>query len=233
MKYTGRKVFLLLINVQHIPKRSLVAVLIVIIGYYFLHRQFALTFDQIESIVNSVGIFAPLLYSLVLFCGLIIPFNPISDLITVNVAAFLFKPEISILATFLAHTGSLIVNYIVACIFREKVEKLITRKETSTFFDKFEDKITPKSIFYLRLLLPITAIGIDVVTYMAVMKRIRFPIFYLMSIIPWTLISIIYFFSTNFLKAQSLMLFFVPAVLLILIPSMIVLWRRRSARFDT
>ena len=215
-----------------IPKRLVLIAIIVAIGYYFVHRQFELTFDQIESIVNSVNVFAPLVYALVLFCGLVIPFNPISDLITVNVAAFLFKPEISILATFLAHTGSLVVNYIVARIFGEKIIRLLARKEVSTFFDKYGDRITPKSIFYLRFLLPITAIGIDVVTYLAAMNRIRFSTFYFVSIIPWTLISIIYFYSTNFLKNQSIMLFFIPAVLLILIPSTVVLWRRRFSRVD-
>lgn len=215
-----------------IPKRLVLIAIIVAIGYYFVHRQFELTFDQIESIVNSVNVFAPLVYALVLFCGLVIPFNPISDLITVNVAAFLFKPEISILATFLAHTGSLVVNYIVARIFGEKIIRLLARKEVSTFFDKYGDRITPKSIFYLRFLLPITAIGIDVVTYLAAMKHIRFSTFYFVSIIPWTLISIIYFYSTNFLKNQSIMLFFIPAVLLILIPSTVVLWRRRFSRVD-
>lgn len=215
-----------------IPKRLVLIAIIVAIGYYFVHQRFELTFDQIESIVNSVNVFAPLVYALVLFCGLVIPFNPISDLITVNVAAFLFKPEISILATFLAHTGSLIVNYIVARIFGEKIIRLLARKEASTFFDKYGDKITPKSIFYLRFLLPITAIGIDVVTYLAAMKHIRFSTFYFVSIIPWTLISIIYFYSTNFLKNQSIMLFFIPAALLILIPSAIVLLRRRFARLD-
>ncbi len=215
-----------------IPKRLVLIAIIVAIGYYFVHRQFELTFDQIESIVNSVNVFAPLVYALVLFCGLVIPFNPISDLITVNVAAFLFKPEISILATFLAHTGSLVVNYIVARIFGEKIIRLLARKEVSTFFDKYGDRITPKSIFYLRFLLPITAIGIDVVTYLAAMKHIRFSTFYFVSIIPWTLISIIYFYSTNFLKNQSIMLFFIPAGLLILIPSTIVLLRRRLDRLD-
>ena len=215
-----------------IPKRLVLIAIIVAIGYYFVHRQFELTFDQIESIVNSVNVFAPLVYALVRFCGLVIPFNPISDLITVNVAAFLFKPEISILATFLAHTGSLIVNYIVARIFGEKIIRLLARTEASTFFDKYGDKITPKSIFYLRFLLPLTAIGIDVVTYLAAMKHIRFSTFYFVSIIPWTLISIIYFYSTNFLKNQSIMLFFIPAALLILIPSTIVLLRRRFARLD-
>ena len=215
-----------------IPKRLVLIAIIVAIGYYFVHRQFELTFDQIESIVNSVNVFAPLVYALVLFCGLVIPFNPISDLITVNVAAFLFKPEISILATFLAHTGSLVVNYIVARIFGEKIIRLLARKEVSTFFDKYGDRITPKSIFYLRFLHPITAIGIDVVTYLAAMKHIRFSTFYFVSIIPWTLISIIYFYSTNFLKNQSIMLFFIPAALLILIPSTIVLLRRRLDRLD-
>tara|TARA_B100000700_G_scaffold330845_1_gene459482 strand:+ start:2417 stop:3100 length:684 start_codon:yes stop_codon:yes gene_type:complete len=214
----------------HVPKKLLALVIILLVSYYFVHRQFNLTFDQIESIVNSVGIFAPLVYALVLFCGLVIPFNPISDLITVNVAAFLFKPEVSILATFFAHTGSLVVNYIVARIFGEKIMRILVHKEASIFFDRFGNKVTPKSIFYLRFLLPITAIGIDIVTYLAAMRRIRFSTFYCVSIIPWTLISIIYFYSTNFLKNQSLMLFFVPAVLLILVPSVVILWRRHIAR---
>ena len=222
---------MLLKNIR-IPKKLLFLAIVIVISYYFVHSRFELTFDEIESIVNSVGFFAPLLYALVLFCGLVIPFNPISDLVTVNVAAFLFKPEVSILATFLAHTASLIVNYIVVRIFGEKITRFFAGKDASTFFEKYGDKITPKSIFYLRFLLPITAIGIDVVTYLAAMNRIRFSTFYFVSIIPWTLISIIYFYSTNFLKNESIMLFFIPAVLLILIPSTVVLWRRRFSRVD-
>ena len=85
-------------------------------------------------------------------------------------------------------------------------------------------------MFALRFVLPLTAIGIDFVSYFSGMRRLGFARFYVASIVPWSAFSVVYFYSTAYLRDRSLLLFLVPALVLILGPSLIALLGRHLRR---
>ncbi len=215
---------------RRIPRRLVLLVIALVALAVFLQQTIDFSFDEIKETVDSAGIFGPLVYAFVLFLGLTVPFNPVSDLATVNVAALLFEPRVSVGATFLAHTAALSVNFFVARRFGDRVLRLLSGDAATAFVERFGDRMTYGSVFTLRFALPLTGIGIDVVTYLAAIGRLNFVRFYIVSIIPWTLVSLIYFYSTSYLRDRSLVLFFLPAVLLLIVPTAFVLWRRRRRR---
>ena len=160
---------------------------------------------------------------------LTVPFNPISDLATVNVAAFLFEPELSIAATAVAQSGSLVFNYWFARHFGDRTLRLLSGEKAAAFVERFGGRMTYRTVFTLRFALPLTGIGIDVVTFLAALGRLGFFRFYLVSILPWLLIDIIYFYSTSYLRDQSFILFFLPAIILLVAPTAFLIWRRRRS----
>jgi uncharacterized membrane protein YdjX (TVP38/TMEM64 family) len=192
-----------------------------------LQQTIDFSFADFEETVDSAGIFGPLIYVFVLFLGLSVPFNPISDLATANVAALVFAPEVSIGATVLAQSAALVVNYWVARHLGDRTLRLLSGERAAAFVERFGDHMTYRSVFTLRFALPLTGIGIDVVTYLAALGRLGFFRFYIVSIIPWALIDIIYFYSTSYLREQSFFLFFLPAAVLLVAPSAFLLWRHR------
>lgn len=210
-----------------IPKRLIALGIALGILLIVIQQNVDLSLERLEEIVDSAGILAPLAYAVILFLGLSVPFNPISDLATVNVAALLFDPEVSVAATFLAHTVSLSVNYWVARHLGDRTLRLLSGERAAAFIERFGDRMTYGSVFSLRFALPLTGIGIDIVTYLAALGRLGFIRFYLVSIIPWTLVSLIYFYSTNYLRERSFWLFFLPAAVLLVAPTAFLLWRRR------
>lgn len=216
--------------VRRIPRRLALFVIALVALFVILQQTVDFSFDEIRETVDSAGIFGPLVYAFVLFLGLSIPFNPVSDLATVNVAALVFEPEVSVGATFLAHSAALGVNFLVARHFGDRILRLLSGDQATAFIERFGDRMTYSSVFTLRFALPLTAIGIDVVTYLAAIGRLGFVRFYIASIIPWTLVSLIYFYSTSFLRDQSLALFFLPAIVLMVVPTAFLLWRRRRRR---
>lgn len=183
---------------------------------------FNVNFNEIKSIVNSFGIFAPLIYTLILFLGLSIPFNPVPDIATVNVAALLFTPEVSVPATFAAHSMALIVNYFIGRNCAKWILKKIIGKNEFSSVENLASKLNLRTIFGLRFILPFsTALGFDLISYVAGMEKIRFDKFFLASIIPWTILNIIYFHATDYFKSQSILLFFLPALLLVGAPALL------------
>ena len=68
----------------------------------------------------------------------------------------------------------------------------------------------------MRFILPLTATGIDIVSYAACFAKLPFAKFYVASIIPWSLISIIFFTATSAVKEQSMALFFIPGIVLVI-----------------
>lgn len=183
--------------------------------------------DDIEEAVDAAGVLAPALYAIVLFLGLSVPFNPVSDLATVSVAALVFEPHVSVAATFAAHSSALVVNYTVARRFGSRVVRLLAGQRASEVVARVGNRLDARRVFAIRFLLPLTAIGIDVVSYLSGLRRLNFARFYVASIIPWTIISVIFFYSTSFLREQSLVLFFLPAALLVLVPLLILIGRNR------
>lgn len=190
--------------------------------------QFTVRFsvDDIERAVDRAGVFGPIAYAVVLFLGLSVPFNPVSDIATVNVAALFFDPVVSVIATFFAHSAALTVNFFVAKRYGHVGLRLLTGRGEIAIVDRLSARMSYRTVFVTRFMLPLTGIGIDIVSYLAGMRGLRFIPFYVASILPWSLISVVYFFSTAYLKDRSLFLFFLPAALLLLGPPILLYgWR--------
>lgn len=212
-------------------RRLIIGACLLIVVIVILQSTVRISVQDIENTVAEAGVFGPIAYAIVLFLGISVPFNPVSDVATVNVAALVFTPETSVAATFAAHSVALIVNFAIAKRYGHAGIRLLTGRNEVAIVNRLSDKMGYRTVFLTRFMLPITAIGIDVVSYLAGIKQLRFVPFYIASIVPWTLISIVYFYSTSHLKERSLVLFFIPAALLILgPPTILFLWRRFRAR---
>ena len=201
--------------------------LVILVISLLAQRYLDLSQDDLEAAVDSAGTFAPAAYAVVLFLGLSVPFNPVSDLATVTVAALIFDPHVSVAATFVAHTCALSVNYVVARRFGSPVVRLLAGGRAAEVAARLGDRLDARRVFVIRFLLPLTAIGIDVVSYLSGLRRLNFARFFVASIVPWTLISVTFFYTTAFLREQSLVLFFLPAALLILVPVLVAVGRNR------
>ena len=204
-------------------------VLVIVVVSLLAQRFLSVSQDDIEEAVDGAGVFAPLAYAVVLFLGLSVPFNPISDVATVSVAAFVFDPHVSVAATFGAHTAAFTVNYFVARRFGSRVVRLLAGARASELVSRVGDRLDARRVFAIRFLLPLTAIGIDVISYLSGLRQLNFARFFVASIVPWTIISVVFFYSTSVLREQSLFLFFLPAALLILVPVLVIAGRNRYA----
>lgn len=191
-------------------------------------RSLDLSPEDIEDAVRRAGVFGPVIYSGLLLAGLSVPFNPMSDLLVVSVAALVFEPEVAVAATFAAHTVSLSLNYLVARRYGEGVLRILDSPRAARLVERLGSHLSYRAIFGIRFALPLTGIGIDVVSYLAGRQRLSFPPFFLVSIVPWTLISVVYFYSAAALRERSALLVLAPAAVLLLVPSL-VLWVRRRA----
>lgn len=208
-------------------RRLLIGGSLLLVVVVILQLTVRVSLEDLENAVEAAGIFGPIAYAVVLFLGLSVPFNPVSDLATVNVAALVFSPEVSIAATFVAHSVALVVNFVVAKRYGHVGIRLITGRGEIAIVTRLSDKMGYRTVFLTRFMLPLTGIGIDIVTYLAAMRGLRFVPFYLVSIVPWTVISLVFFYSTAFLKDQSVVLFLLPAALLLLGPPVLLFgWRR-------
>lgn len=183
-----------------------ISILMIILG-----KWLGITPQDIRDVVNSFGIFAPLAYSVILFLGLSVPFNPVSDFLVVNIAALLFPPHISILFTFIAHVMALSVNYYIAHKFGIKIIGKVAEKEKADTIIQFSQKLTPKSLFFLRFILPTSnLIGNDILSYLSGIQKMPFFKFFAVSIIPFTILNVLYFSFVSILMKHSKLLFFLP-----------------------
>ena len=184
------------------------------LGYLF-QKTFNFTLRDLESVVSSFGIFAPFVYAVLLTLGLSVPMNPLPDYLLVNLAALSFSPQMAIVATFFAHSTALAINYFVARTFARGILKILANAVEFKNVEKLTRKIKIRVVFGMRFILPLTATGIDVVSYAAGFAKLPFYKFYVASIIPWSLISIIFFTTTSAVKEQSMALFFIPGMVLV------------------
>lgn len=188
---------------------------------FILGKVFHIGLPELEEIVSSLGIFAPIGYTLLLFLGLSVPFNPISDYLVVNLAAILLPVPVAIASTFVAHTLSLTLNYFIGRKFGWNFISKFTSEKEEKYLEDLVKKINPSQIFFLRFLLPLTAIGVDIVSYAAGISKISFGKFLLVSIIPWTILNILFFIFTKYAISKNALFFFIPGLVLILIPVLI------------
>ena len=207
-------------------------VLLVVVALVALNLFVDVSRADLEHAIDRAGIWGAVTYAVILAAGLSIPFNPVSDLLTVTVAALVLDPLHAILATFAAHSFAIIVNYAVARRFGSGILDRVADQPRLGFLARLRESIDLKTVFVLRLALPLTAIGVDFVSYLAGMKRLNFAGYYLVSIVPWTVMSIVYFTSAGALRDTSPVLVFVPAVIMIAGTSLLVFVLRRRRIID-
>lgn len=186
---------------------------------FSLQKIFDINIAGLKVTIRSFGIYAPVAYSFLLFLGLSVPFNPLPDYLVVNLAAFLFPAHVAIIATFFAHSFAVTANYFLARKFGWFILDRMTSKAEDTYLHKLSREITPPKIFFMRWLLPLTTVGIDIVSYCAGISKLPFLRFYLASIIPWTTLSIVFFVTTSFVIERFLFLFFIPGLILAAVPA--------------
>ena len=214
--------------------RKLILKLALTIAFAFLvtfglQKALGIDLATVENLVESFGFYAPLGYTLLLFLGLTVPFNPLSDFLTINLAAFLFPAHVAVVATFFAHCLALATNYYLAKKYGQTILKRLLNLQDQKDFEKLTKQMNFRILFGLRFMFPLTAVGIDVLSYASGIQKLPFGRFYIISIIPWTILNIAYFYSTSFFKEQSLILFFLPATVLIGLPLVIAAVRRLKA----
>lgn len=192
-----------------------------------LHLFLDVSREDLEDAIARSGFWGPAVYAVILALGLTIPFNPVSDLLTVTVAALLLDPSEAIIATLAAHVFAVSVNYAIARQFGSGVLDRVVEQPRFGFLARLRESIDLKSVFVLRFALPLTAIGVDFVSYLAGMKRLNFVGYLVASLVPWTILSVVYFTSAAELRETSPVLVFVPAAILIAGTSAIVYLLRR------
>lgn len=174
---------------QSLLKILLIFLLSVLISFS-LQRYFHFGLKDVQDFVVSAGIWAPLAYTWILFLGLAVPFNPISDTITVTIAALVFPSWLAVLTTFVAQSFALSVNYWLSREYGVKILSKVLSKEEAKKIEDLKTKLHPGWIFGFRFLLPLNAVGFDFISYAAGIARMDFRKFYLASIVPWTLLSL-------------------------------------------
>lgn len=188
--------------------------------------------DDIADFIERAGIWGPITYAVILILGLTIPFNPVSDLLTVTAAAIVFDPLEAIAATFAAQFVAVSVNYSVGRVVGMPLVQRLERQERAGMFFRLSDRLDLKALFVLRFALPLVAIGGDWLSYLAGTKRLNFPGFVVVSLVPWTLMSVLYFTSASALREISPLLVFLPAVVIVVGASAIVVLLRRGRVID-
>jgi len=172
--------------------------------------------------VSSFGIYAPVIYSVILLLSLIIPFNPISEFLLINVAVIIFPPQIAIFFTFITHSLALCINYYIGKIFGKRILNIIVEEKNFRYVEEYLKKLTIRNLFIIRFFLPISSIvGADIVSYIAGYERLPFVKYFIVSIIPWTIMNIVFFTTTSYLSEKSIFLYFIPAVVIVGIPILI------------
>ena len=194
-----------------------------------VERLFGLSTEDIKNWLLSFGPLAPLVYGILIYLCLVIPFNPLSEYALVIMAAYIFPPYISILSSFVADIFVLITNYYLARAFGWKIIKKLYKKESDLAqIEGLVKKIDLPLIFALRFIPSTTAIGIEVVSFASALANIPFKKFFLVSIIPWTILSITFFTSTYFLKGLHPLLVFLPVILWTFVPILVVYLQRKK-----
>lgn len=208
--------------------RLVFGILILTAISFTIEKAFGIGIDEVRNWLFSFGPLAPVIYGLLIYTCLVIPFNPISEYALVILASYIFPPHISILSSFIADIFVLITNYYLAKIIGRKILiKLLNQKDYDQTIS-LAKKINLPLIFSLRFIPSTTAVGIEVVSYAAALANIPFLKFFIWSIIPWTILSITFFTSSKFLQGYHPLLVFLPVLLLALVPILVVYLQRKK-----
>lgn len=204
-------------------RKIFIRIFIFIIFFYLISFIFSqilqISINDLQQAISSLGIYAPIIYIFIYLLGLTIPFNPISEFLLINVAALIFPPFIAMVFTFLVHSLALTINYYIGRKFGKRILKVIVKEENFRYIEKYLKKLTIRNLFIIRFFIPISSlVGADIVSYISGMERLPFIKYYIASIIPWTIMSIIYFSTTSYLRDKSIFIYFLPVAIIIGIP---------------
>lgn len=210
------------------PSKKLVALAaLAIAALLMLNMVVEVDQDDLERAIDRAGILGPIAYTVILALGLTIPMNPVSDTLTVTVASIVLDPKVAILATAIAQSIAVTVNYYLGARYGTAlIDRMLERRDIA-IVRRVRDGITIRAIFLLRFALPLTAIGVDWISYLAGAQRLRFSSYFVASMVPWTTMSVIFFVSAAQLRETSPFLVVLPAVGLIVLASLLVLLLRR------
>jgi uncharacterized membrane protein YdjX (TVP38/TMEM64 family) len=213
---------------KYVSRRLVIGLLVLAVGLLVLNYFVDINQDDLESAIDRAGIVGPAVYTMLLIVGLSVPFTPFSDLLTVTVASIVLNPIHAIAATFIAHTISVTANYIVGWRYGERLLDWATERREIPLVRQLRRRVDVRAVFFLRFALPLTAIGVDIVGYLAGMQRLKFPAYWVASMVPWTLMSVIFFTSAAFLREIAPYLVVVPAIAIIVTTSAFVLIIRKK-----
>lgn len=193
-----------------------------------LQGIFHLELKTLKDWVLSFGLLAPVVYGILIFLGLIIPFNPLSDFALVIFASYAFPPLHSITATLVANILAITFNYYFAYTFGEKILKKIFSPKDYQEIEKLIKKINYMLIITIRSIPSSTSIGFDAISYAAGIYKLPFLKFFLSSMLPWGSITIVFFVSTYILRGYHTALIFLPVVIFAFIPLIVILLKKRN-----
>lgn len=213
---------------KFVSRRLVVGLLLLAVGLLVLNYFVDIDQDDLEGVIDRAGLVGPAIYATLLIVGLSVPFTPFSDLLTVTVASIVLNPLHAIAATFIAHTVSVTVNYLVGWRYGDRVLNWATEQRDIPFVGGLRRRVDVRAVFFLRFALPLTAIGIDIVGYLAGMQRLRFLSYWVASMVPWTLMSVVFFTSAAYLREFSPYLVLVPAIAIVLATTAFVLIIRKK-----
>ncbi|MDA1010469.1 MAG: VTT domain-containing protein [Chloroflexi bacterium] len=209
------------------PLKLVALVALVVAAFFALNATIEVDQDDLERAIDRAGLLGPIVYAVILTLGLTVPMNPVSDLLTVTVASVVLDPKAAIVATAIAQSIAVTVNYLVGYRYGTRLLDRVLERREIPLVRRVRDHITVRAIFLLRFALPLTAIGIDWISYLAGAQRLRFGAYFVASTVPWTVMSVIFFVSAALLRETSPFLVLLPAVGLIVLASLLVFILRR------
>lgn len=194
--------------------------IILLFAFFFavstaLQNIFGFKAENIESLIKSFGILAPAAYSFLLFLGLTVPFNPLSDYLVISIAALIFPKEVAIVSTFVSHASAVTVNYAIGNKIGWQTFLKFEQQEQVKKVKEIIKNITIRKVFILRFVLPLTSIGVDLVGLASGFARLPFSRYLAASLIPWTIYNVTFFTTASYIKEQSLPFILIPALVLV------------------
>jgi uncharacterized membrane protein YdjX (TVP38/TMEM64 family) len=146
-------------------------ILVLALGIIFLWKpitNFLSNPDQIKEFVHSFGIFAPLIFVLIVIIQVI--FAPIPGQITGLAGGYLFGP---LLGTIYGSLGLMIGSFIVFVLARKLGRPFVERVITKKTMDKFDKIIKTKGQFSLLLIYFLPIFPDDAISYLAGLTKIK------------------------------------------------------------
>lgn len=180
----------------------LINVLCYLIGLAFLAR---IDIQVLRMWLASFDGLAPFAFIFVYTLLFIIPFNPIPATVIAYFALISFGPLYATLYTVIADTIGILINYYVARHFSSYFSE-----RTKSYLQKLSGKHSWWALMAARVT-PMTAgfAGADFPSYAAGLLGMPIPRFLVVSLVPWIVIDILYYYGLNlFVSSKKIALVF-------------------------